>query len=168
MPHFTTERQLPYTPAQMFALVADVERYPEFLPLCEGLVVTARREVDGKQQIVADMTVGYKAIREIFTSEVTLDPDNGRIVVTYVDGPFRQLENVWTFRPINDGCIVHFDIRYEFKSTMLALLVGAMFDRAFRKFSDAFVARARAVYGDANSDGWLSGSLRPAPPRAAS
>ena len=168
MPHFTTERQLPYTPEQMFALVADVERYPEFLPLCESLVVTARREVDGKAQIVADMTVGYKAIRETFTSQVLLDPDSGKIVVTYVDGPFRQLENVWTFRPAAGGCIVHFDIRYEFKSPMLALLVGAMFDRAFRKFSDAFVTRANAVYGDTRADDWLSGSLRPAPPRAAS
>jgi coenzyme Q-binding protein COQ10 len=97
--------------------------------------------------LLADMTVGYKAIRETFTSRVTLDPANLKILVEYVDGPFRHLENRWTFKPNESGCEVGFFISYEFASRMLGLLMGAMFDKAFRKFSEAFERRADQVYG---------------------
>ena len=93
------------------------------------------------------MTVGYKAIRETFTSRVTLDPANLKILVEYVDGPFRYLENRWTFKPHEGGCEIGFFISYEFASRMLGLLMGAMFDKAFRKFAEAFERRADLVYG---------------------
>ena len=148
MPQFETRRPVPHTPDQMFDLVADVERYPEFLPLCEGLTVRRRTPRDGGGEVLlADMTVGYKAIRETFTSRVTLDPANLKILVEYVDGPFRHLENRWTFKPHEAGCEVGFFISYEFASRMLGMLMGAMFDKAFRKFAEAFERRADAVYG---------------------
>ena len=147
MPRFETTRKVKHAPQVMFDLVADVERYPEFLPLCEALTVRSRKERDGKVLLVADMTVGYKAIRETFTSRVTLDPANLKILVEYVDGPFRYLENRWTFKPHEAGCEIGFFISYEFASRMLGLLMGAMFDKAFRKFADAFEKRADAVYG---------------------
>ncbi|MDQ0509203.1 coenzyme Q-binding protein COQ10 [Angulomicrobium amanitiforme] len=133
----------------MFALVADVERYPEFVPLCESLHV--RRRVasgEGVDILVADMSVAYKVFRESFTSRVSLDRPRLAITVEYLDGPFSRLENRWTFRPVEGGgCEVEFFISYEFRSRTLGLLMGAMFDAAFRRFSDAFEARADQVYG---------------------
>lgn len=148
MPSFRTAQAVRHRPEQMFDLVADVERYPEFVPLCEGLRVL-RREVGegGMEVLLAEMEVGYKAIRESFTSRVTLDRPQLRILVEYVDGPFRHLQNRWEFRPAGAGCMVDFAIDYAFKSRALGLLMGAMFDRAFRKFTDAFEARADRVYG---------------------
>jgi coenzyme Q-binding protein COQ10 len=132
----------------MFALVADVEKYPEFLPMCEALSVRERRERDGQTLLVADMTVGYKAIRETFTSQVHLKPAENQIRARYLDGPFKSLDNLWTFRPAGEGaCDVVFYIDYEFKSRVLGALMGAMFDRAFRKFAEAFEERADKVYG---------------------
>ena len=147
MPQFETVRHVRHGTEQMFDLVADVERYPQFLPLCEALTVRSRREREGMTVLVADMTVGYKAIRETFTSRVTLDPANLKILVEYVDGPFRYLENRWTFKPHEAGCEVGFFISYEFASRMLGLLMGTMFDKAFRKFAEAFEKRAELVYG---------------------
>lgn len=147
MPCFSTRRRVPFTPAQMFDLVADVESYPQFLPLCEALTVRERITSGGKPVLVADMTAGYNAIRETFTSRVTLDAPAQRILVEYIDGPFRRLENTWTFRAVPGGAEIGFHIDYEFKSVMLGVLVGALFDRAFRKFAEAFEARARVVYG---------------------
>ena len=151
MPMFNTTRRVRHTPQQMFALVADVESYPQFLPLCEGLVVKRRTPREGGGEVLlADMTVGYKAIRETFTSRVTTDPKNLKILVEYVDGPFRHLENRWSFRPTpDDGCEIGFFISYEFASRMLGLLMGTMFDKAFRKFAEAFERRADQVYGRA-------------------
>lgn len=148
MPMFNNTRRVRHTPEQMFALVADVEKYPQFLPLCEGLKVRRRtpREAGG-EVLLADMSVGYKAIRETFTSRVTLDPANLKVLVEYVDGPFRYLENRWTFKPNATGCEIDFFISYEFASRMLGLLMGAMFDRAFHKFAEAFERRADLVYG---------------------
>jgi len=148
MPQFETTRVVQHSPEQMFALVADVERYPEFLPMCEALTVRSRRERDGVTLLVADMTVGYKAIRETFTSQVVLKQDENRIDVKYVDGPFRYLTNIWRFeaRP-EGGTDVVFFIDYEFKSRVLGALMGAMFDRAFRMFTEAFEKRADAIYG---------------------
>ena len=152
MPSFQTVHKVDHSSEDMFALVADVEKYPEFVPLCEKLQVRGRKNLgEGREMLVADMTVAYKLFRETFTSRVTLEPDNRRILVEYLDGPFRHLENVWTFKPFGeDACEVGFDITYEFKSRTLSALMSAMFDRAFRKFSDAFEARADVVYGASN------------------
>ncbi|MCC4245637.1 type II toxin-antitoxin system RatA family toxin [Stappia indica] len=149
MPSFQTVHKVDHSSEDMFALVADVEKYPEFVPLCEKLQVRGRKDLgEGREMLVADMTVAYKLFRETFTSRVTLDPAAGRILVEYLDGPFRHLENVWTFKPLGESaCEVGFDITYEFKSRTLSALMSAMFDRAFRKFSDAFEARADVVYG---------------------
>ncbi|WP_311273960.1 type II toxin-antitoxin system RatA family toxin [Methylobacterium sp. WCS2018Hpa-22] len=149
MPSFRINRAVRHSPQQMYDLVADVERYPEFLPLCESLRVLRRQPgADGTEILVAEMGVGYKAIRERFTTRVTLDPQNHRIVAEYIDGPFRHLENRWGFKEKSPaGCDVDFFINYEFKSRTLGLLMGTMFDRAFRKFTDAFEGRADRVYG---------------------
>lgn len=137
----------------MFALVADIERYPEFLPMCEALIIRTSRERDGKTFLVADMTVGYKLVRETFTTQVYLQPEENRIDVQYVDGPFRHLENRWLFLPVEDenACRVEFFIEYEFKNPVLSLMMGSMFDTAFRKFTDAFEKRADEIYGMKNS-----------------
>ena len=139
----------------MFDLVADVERYPEFVPLCTGMNVLRRqRDPSGRETLIADMSVGYRAIREQFASRVTLDRANGKILVEYIDGPFSHLENIWIFKPEGEeatsgACRVEFFIDYEFKNRMLSRLMGSMFDNAFRKFADAFLARADEVYGKA-------------------
>ncbi|MCQ2004275.1 type II toxin-antitoxin system RatA family toxin [Rhizobium sp. NRK18] len=147
MPKFETVRSVPHTPDQMFALVADVERYPEFLPLCEALTVRSRKERDGKTLLVADMSIGYKAIRETFTTQVLLKPDEHAIDVKYIDGPFRYLDNRWRFEPEGEGgCQIRFYIDYEFKSRILGAMMGAMFDRAFRMFAEAFEKRAASIY----------------------
>ena len=132
----------------MFALVADIEAYPQFVPLCEQLKIRGRSREGEREVLVADMTVGYKAIRETFTTRVTLDKAANTIQADYLDGPFHHLNSVWTFRPEGEGaCMVGFAIDYEFKSRLLSAVMGSVFDRAFRKFSTAFEARADKVYG---------------------
>lgn len=148
MPKFENARTVRHTPEQMFQLVADVETYPAFLPLCQNLVVRSRREKGTKTLLVADMTVAYKVVRETFTSQVFLRPDDRQIDVTYLDGPFRYLENRWNFLPVPEGCEVRFFIDYEFRSRALGLLMGSMFDYAFRRFANAFEERADLVYAD--------------------
>jgi coenzyme Q-binding protein COQ10 len=149
MPEFTTTRRLRHSAANMFDLVADVERYPEFVPLCSSLKV--RRRIEGSEGVlilVADMTVAYKLIHESFVSRVTLDRPNLQILVEYLEGPFSHLENRWTFRPTGERtCEVRFFISYEFRSRMLGLLLGSMFDLAFRRFATAFEQRADKIYG---------------------
>jgi coenzyme Q-binding protein COQ10 len=149
MPSFITRRAVAHSADAMFALVADVERYPEFVPLCESLTVRSRETlVDGRERIIARMSAGYGPIQEAFVSDVLLDRVKRVIVASYIDGPFRSLENRWTFREDGDaGCLVEFFIAYEFKSLPLQLLMGAMFDKAFRKFTAAFEERANALYG---------------------
>ena len=133
----------------MFDLVADVERYPEFVPLCSALKVRQRMtKPDGTEVLVADMTVSFKLVKESFTSRVTLDRANQKILVEYLQGPFSKLENRWTFEPRGEAvCDVGFFLAYEFKSRMLAMLMGSMFDAAFARFSAAFEKRADAIYG---------------------
>ena len=133
----------------MFDLVADVDKYPEFVPLCSALRVRKRTPGEGDTEVlVADMTVAYKFVRETFTSRVTLDKPNLKILVAYLDGPFSRMENRWTFKPTGErSCDVEFAIDYEFKSRTLGMLMGAMFETAFRRFSAAFEARADQVYG---------------------
>ena len=149
MPEFSTTRRVRHNASDMFDLVADVERYPEFVPLCSGLKVRNRKETpEGVITIVADMTVAYKLIRETFRSRVTLDRANLQILVEYLDGPFSRMENRWEFHPVQDHlCDVKFFITYEFRSRMLGMLMGSMFDTAFRRFSAAFEKRADVIYG---------------------
>lgn len=148
MPTFETSRPVRHDADKMFALVADVERYPEFVPLCQSLKIRDRREGEGKTLLVADMTVAYKLLRESFASQVLLKPSERQIDVKYIDGPFRYLNNRWNFEPLpNGGCEVKFFIDYEFKSRTLGLVMGSMFDYAFRRFSAAFEKRADEIYG---------------------
>ncbi|MBZ3694844.1 type II toxin-antitoxin system RatA family toxin [Phyllobacterium sp. 22229] len=149
MPKFDTTRPVVHRAEQMFDLVADVESYPQFLPMCESLKVRSRKERDGKTLLIADMTVGYKLIRETFTSQVLLKPDEKVIETKYVDGPFRYLDNKWQFVPSAnpEHSEVKFYIDYEFKSRTLGFLMGSMFDIAFRKFTEAFEKRADQIYG---------------------
>ena len=137
-----------HSAAEMFDLVADVERYPEFVPLCRQLKVRDRiPEPEGVEVLVADMTVAYKLVREKFTSRVTLDRPNLQILVEYLEGPFSRLENRWTFHATGERtCEVEFFISYEFKSRTFGLLMGSMFDLVFRRMAAAFERRADVVY----------------------
>src|SRR5258705_13832333 len=149
MPRFSSKRKVSHSAAQMFDLVADIERYPEFVPLCKSLRIRQRTpNPDGTEIVIADMTLSSKLVRESFTSRVSLDRPNLKILVEYLKGPFSNLENRWTFEPKSETqCDVGFFLSYEFKSRMLAMLMGAMFDTAFARFSAAFEKRADKVYG---------------------
>jgi coenzyme Q-binding protein COQ10 len=149
MPQFSTKRRVRHAAGDMYDLVADVERYPEFVPLCRYLKVREREtRSNGIEVVIADMTVAYKLVRESFRSRVTLDRPNMQILVEYIEGPFSHLNNRWSFRPDGEsGCEVEFFIDYEFRSRTLGLLMGAMFDAAFRRFATAFERRADQVYG---------------------
>ena len=145
---FTNKRRVRHSARDMFDLVADVERYPEFVPLCRTLRVRKRTsEGEGIEVLIADMTVAYKLVRESFLSRVTLDRPNLQILVEYLEGPFSHLENRWTFLPTGEqACDVEFYIEYEFKSRVLGMLMGSMFDAAFRRFAVAFEKRADEIY----------------------
>lgn len=149
MPEFLTKRRVRHAATEMFDLVADIEKYPRFVPLCSALKVRSRgKNADGATVVVADMTVAYKIIRETFTSRVTLDRDQLKILVEYLNGPFKRMHNRWAFHPDSEqACEIEFFIEYEFKSRALALLMGAMFDTAFRRFAVAFEKRADEIYG---------------------
>ena len=158
MPQFSTRRRVKHSAADMFDLVADIERYPEFVPLCRSMRLRQRTQLGDREVVVAEMTVAYKLIRESFTSRVTLERDKLSILVEYLDGPFSRMENRWVFHPVEDSggegsvaaaCDVEFFISYEFRSRTLGLLMGAMFDAAFRRFASAFEHRADAVFGRA-------------------
>ena len=145
MPRHTETRTLPHAPGQMFDLVADVRRYPEFLPW----VVALRVRDDGPTATVADMIVGFKGLRESFTSRVDKHrPD--RIHVEYVDGPLKFLRNDWRFEPDGQGgCRVTFCVDFQFKSRLFERLAGQVFDAALRRMIGAFEARADTLYGTA-------------------
>ena len=148
MPQFSSKRRVRHAAGDMFDLVADVERYPGFVPLCRDLKVKSRvLKGEGVEVLVADMTVAYKLIRETFKSRVTLDKPNLQILVEYLDGPFSRMQNRWSFSPAGEqACEVEFFIDYEFRSRVLAALMGAMFDAAFRRFAAAFEQRADEIY----------------------
>ena len=142
MPRHEERRVLPYAPAQLYALVADIEKYPEFLPWC----VAARIRQRGEELVVADLVIGFKMFRERFTSRVALNkPD--RIDVSYADGPFKRLVNHWVFNPHPVGCELDFFVDFEFRSRLLDRLIGVLFDEAVRRMVQAFEGRARALYG---------------------
>ncbi|WP_373236080.1 type II toxin-antitoxin system RatA family toxin [Cohaesibacter celericrescens] len=150
MPKFQSRQKVNHSASQMFDLVADVQSYPDFVPLCKSLHVRGHQETSEGSVLVADMVVAYKLISESFTSKVTLKPQDNEILVEYLDGPFKHLENRWTFEPIDGqaaASVIVFYIDYEFKSRMLAGLMGAVFDKAFHKFSSAFEQRADRIYG---------------------
>ena len=149
MPRFSTKRRVRHSATQMFDLVADTESYPKFVPLCSDLRVKGRTpKADGVTVLIADMTVAYKMIHQTFTSRVTLDRPNLRIVVEYVDGPFRRMQNRWAFHPADDNaCDVEFFIDYEFRSRTLGMLMGTVFDTVFRRMASAFEQRADHIYG---------------------
>src|SRR5258706_7170231 len=141
--HHHETRVVPYTADQMFALVADVERYPDFLPW----ITAARIKTRDGDTFAADVLVGFKAFREKFTSRVTLDRAARAIVAEYIEGPFKHLTNRWHFEPAADGgCTVNFEIDFAFKVRVLEQLIGALFDRAVMKMTDAFEKRAHTLY----------------------
>jgi coenzyme Q-binding protein COQ10 len=146
MPGIREVRRLPYTPEQMFDMVADVGRYAEFLPW----VVATRIKSDSESEMIADLLVGFKALREKFTSRVEKQRP-ARIEVHYLDGPMRDLDNVWEFRPAEGGCEVDFHVDFTFRSATFERLAGAYFDRAFRKMVAAFEERAAVLYGSSSS-----------------
>src|SRR6185437_11875909 len=134
VPTHAEQRILPYTAEQLFDLVADVERYPEFLPWCVG------------ERVVADLLIGFRMFRERFTSKVTLNRPR-RIDVAYSEGPFRYLSNHWIFEPVEGGCRIDFFVDFEFRSRVLQTLIGALFNEAVRRMVAAFESRARQLYG---------------------
>ncbi len=152
MPNHRETRQLPWTPEQMFDLVADVGRYPEFLPW----VAAVRVRSDSASEMVADLAVGFRALRETFTSRVRKERP-GSIQVEYVDGPLKHLKNEWRFRPDGQGgTLIDFAVDFQFRSRLFDALAGQFFDRAFRKMVSAFEARAAALYGVPGSSGGVS------------
>jgi coenzyme Q-binding protein COQ10 len=148
MPGFRAKRRVHHSADQMFDLVADVERYHEFVPLCQRHTIASRKKCDDNEILMTDMTVSYQIFRDTHRSRVTLDRVHGRILVESVDGPLRRLRTLWTFQPRgDDSCEVGFDLSYEFSSPMIGLLVGGILDAAFSRFVQAFERRADAIYG---------------------
>jgi len=161
-----TKRQqkdvVPFSAEDMFKLVADIDRYPEFVPYCTGLRVLKRKSLEqGREEILAQMLVQYKVFREQFKCIIKLDPNNNRINVCYVEGPIKKLDNIWHFKDLpnkkgQEQSEVDFQIDFEFKSFLLQKLSNAVFDKAFTFMSDAFVARAHQVYGDTKDNQAIS------------
>ena len=149
MPKHSETRPLPYTPEQMFDLVADVARYPEFLPWVSAIRVRSNSDT----QMVADMIVGFKGLRETFTSKVEKARPE-RIHVDYLEGPLKHLHNDWRFRSDGQGgCLVDFSVDFAFKNRVFEMLAGQVFDRALRKMINAFEDRAARLYGDSGASG---------------
>ncbi|HUC10201.1 MAG TPA: type II toxin-antitoxin system RatA family toxin [Stellaceae bacterium] len=142
MPTHTERRVVPYAPEQLFDLVADIERYPEFLPWCRGARIRERQS----HLIVADLIIGFKMFRERFTSRVELTPPR-QIDVTYAEGPFRYLYNHWIFERVPEGCQVDFFVDFEFKSRLMQKVIEMLFGEAVRRMVSAFERRARDLYG---------------------
>ncbi|MFO1103617.1 MAG: SRPBCC family protein [Methylocystis sp.] len=154
MKSFRNRRHVPHSAKEMFALVGNVDSYPQFVPLCEAIRIRRRSEPSpGVELLLVEMQVGFKAICERYVSQVRCDSNKLEIRVDCAEGPFRKLDNRWTFRDEPGASenaprsTVDFFIAYEFKSAALGLVMGAMFDRAFHKYADAFAKRADEVYG---------------------
>ena len=153
MPKHAETRHLPYTPEQMFDLVADVGRYAEFLPWVSAMRVRSNSETE----TLADMIVGFKGLRETFTSRVQKTRPT-EILVDYVDGPLKYLRNEWRFRPEEQGCAVDFTVDFAFKNRMFELIAGQVFGAALRKMIGAFEERAAVLYGPSSASGGSSSS----------
>ncbi|MEM6440807.1 MAG: type II toxin-antitoxin system RatA family toxin [Pseudomonadota bacterium] len=148
MPTHAETRPMPYAPEQMFALIADIDRYPEFLPWVAAVRERSRRVEGPVETVEADLVVSFKVFRERFGSRVVLRPDELKIDVSYLDGPFRYLDNHWEFRPRDGGgADVDFFVDFEFKSPILRRVIGAVFYEAMRRIVKAFEDRAAALYG---------------------
>lgn len=145
VPHHSEKRLVPYSDEQMFALVADVERYPEFLPWCVATRIRSR----GENTFTADLIAAFAAFREQFTSRVILDPLSKTILIEYLDGPFEHLANHWTFNAREGGCEVEFDIDFRFRSKTLETLISGVFTSAVKKMTASFEERAHRLYGPA-------------------
>jgi coenzyme Q-binding protein COQ10 len=145
LPSKSESRILPYAAGFIYEIVADVERYPEFVPWCAGLRVLRREAAPFGEVIFAETLVGYKSLRERSISRVELDPRDCRIDVKQTEGPFRQLENHWRFTPAQAGCRVDFSIIFEFRSRLLGHVAGAALALVMGRMTDAFEARARAL-----------------------
>jgi coenzyme Q-binding protein COQ10 len=152
MPTHAEKRLLPHTPEQMFDLVADIERYPEFLPWCVGLRVRKREG----NVVLADMMIGFKMLRERFTSRVILDRERLRIDVAYAEGPFKYLNNHWIFEPTSGGCEIDFFVDFEFHSRILQKAMGVVFNEAVGLMVHAFEKRAREIYGPLPQSTWTA------------
>lgn len=151
MPTHAEKRRLPYAPEQMYALVADVASYPEFLPWCAAARIRrVEPQPDGSEVMDTELVISFKVFRERFGSRVTLRPDEHRIDVAYLDGPFRYLNNHWHFIPEPDGgCSVDFFVDFEFRSRTLQALIGVVFNEAMLRIVRAFEERAAELYGPA-------------------
>lgn len=148
MPSHAEVRYAAYEPAQIFDLVADVERYPSFLPWCTGCRIYKREA----NVLHADLRVGFKMVSESFRSRVTLDPVE-RIDIVYLDGPFRYLNSCWKFSPRDEGCLIDFSIDFEFRSLLLRKIMGPLFNEVVRRSVASFVARADSLYGNGGQAG---------------
>jgi coenzyme Q-binding protein COQ10 len=143
----TEQKILPFKPDEIFELVADVPKYPEFLPWCTGARVRDREETATGETMIADLMIGFKMVRERFTSRVDVDRQDRKIDVEYVQGPFKHLKNHWTFTPTPAGtCQIDFYLEFEFSSVMLQKLIGVLFHEAVRRMVAAFEARAYQLY----------------------
>ena len=152
MPHHAENRRLPYTAQQIFDLVADVERYPEFLPWTSVARVRSRAPLEGRsagaELMEADLVISFKVFRERFGSRVVLLPEEGRIETEFMDGPFKYLHSVWEVRDLRKGgCKVSFEVDFELRNAMLRRVIGVVFDEAMRRVVRAFERRADALYG---------------------
>jgi coenzyme Q-binding protein COQ10 len=149
VPRHSETRALPYLPRQMFDLVADVARYPEFLPWCSAARIRSRLPGrDGAEVMEADLVISFKVFRERFGSRVTLWPDDLRVDTEYLDGPFRYLKSSWKFTEAPGGCQVDFFVDFEFRNAILQKVIGVVFNEAMQRIVRAFEDRARALYGN--------------------
>jgi coenzyme Q-binding protein COQ10 len=149
MPTHAEIRRMPYSADEMYALIADVAAYPEFLPWCSGTRIRGRHPQPGGSEVLdSEMVVSFKVFRERFGSRVTLRPAENKIDVAYLDGPFRYLNNHWYFKPIGDtACEVDFFVDFEFRSKALQMIIGVVFNEAMRRIVRAFEDRAAQLYG---------------------
>ena len=148
MPTHAEKRVMPYSAEQMYALIAEVEAYPQLLPWCAGCRIHGRRHEGTEEVVDAELIISFKVFRERFSSRVTLKPEESRIDVAYVNGPFKYLNNFWHFRPVSEReCEVDFFVDFEFRSRTLQAIIGVVFNEAMRRIVRAFEERARALYG---------------------
>jgi coenzyme Q-binding protein COQ10 len=148
MPQHHEVKRLPWTAEQMFALVADIERYPQFLPWCAAARIRRRLPVEGGEQVDADLVISFRVFRETFGSRVILRPAERRIETAYLDGPFRHMASTWSFRPLPEGgSEVEFDVDFEFRNAILQGIIGLVFNDAMQRIVRAFERRAAELHG---------------------
>jgi len=142
MPAFKDQRVVAYTPEQMFELVANVERYPEFLPWCAGTTISQR----SNESFIADLEIGFEMIKESYRSRVILTP-HSKVEVDYIHGPFKELYNIWTFTPYDGNkCLLAFELDFKLKSGLLSLVLEPVFNQASHKMIEAFENRAKSLH----------------------